>query len=75
MTPLHFAAENGHSKTVEILVAHNADMNARNDDGDTPAESAYGYPAVIAILDAAERMQEMSLVRKSELQSEDCAHS
>jgi len=30
LTPLHFAANNGHLKVVEYLVNHKADINAKN---------------------------------------------
>jgi hypothetical protein len=38
MTPLHLAAEYGHKEIVALLLAHGADVNARNSDGQTPPQ-------------------------------------
>src|SRR2546428_711052 len=39
-TPLHWAAERGHSQLVELLLANKADINARTNRGDTPLHLA-----------------------------------
>jgi cytohesin len=51
-TPLHWAANNGHREAVELLLAHGADLQARDKNGDTPltrAEAA-GHPELVALL-------------------------
>ncbi len=40
LTPLHFAAENGHLEVVNELLKMEADMKARDDIGDTPVHKA-----------------------------------
>ena len=40
MTPLHFAAQNGHLSVVEYLVNQKADLNAKNNKGYTPLSLA-----------------------------------
>ena len=35
-TPLHLAAQRGYPDMAEVLLDHGADVNAANDDGDTP---------------------------------------
>jgi len=40
MTPLHFAAKNGHTETVNLLLAAGADMKAEDSDGMTPLHYA-----------------------------------
>ncbi|MFB0555182.1 MAG: ankyrin repeat domain-containing protein [Phycisphaerae bacterium] len=39
-TPLHFAAESGQTDIVEYLIARGADVNARNNSGQTPIDIA-----------------------------------
>lgn len=39
-TPLHLATYFGHRHVVECLLAHNADVNAINENGDTPLHKA-----------------------------------
>lgn len=39
-TPLHLAALSGHKELAEILLAHGADVNARNNSGKTPLQFA-----------------------------------
>ena len=39
-TPLHLAADSGHTDTVTALLAHGADVGAKNNDGDTPLHLA-----------------------------------
>jgi ankyrin repeat protein len=39
-TPLHLAAENGHKDVVELLLANNADVNARSNGDWTPLQNA-----------------------------------
>jgi hypothetical protein len=36
MTPLHFAAEGGHSKIIKLLLGHGASPHVRNESGATP---------------------------------------
>ena len=40
--PLHGAAFTGHMEVVELLLANGANMNAKNEDGDTPLVYAEG---------------------------------
>jgi len=40
MTPLHYAADEGHTEVVELLIANGADVNAKNDEGGTPLDWA-----------------------------------
>lgn len=49
---MHKAAENGHKDVVEILLAHNADVNAEDDYEDTPLSLAInnGHRAIANIL-------------------------
>ncbi len=42
-TPLHVAAENGHADIVAVLLAHKAEVNARNNLGQTPLHKAACY--------------------------------
>ena len=39
-TPLHFAAEQGHQAVVALLLAHQADVHAKDDRGSTPLHLA-----------------------------------
>jgi cytohesin len=41
-TPLQLAVENGHKDVVELLLANDADVNAKDDDGWTPLRYAAG---------------------------------
>ena len=40
MTPLHYAADEGHTEVVELLIANGADVNAKDDSGWTPLHRA-----------------------------------
>ena len=40
MTALHYAADYGHEEIVELLLAKEADVNAKADDGETPLDTA-----------------------------------
>ena len=33
MTPLHYAADEGHTEVVELLIANGADVNAKDENG------------------------------------------
>jgi ankyrin repeat protein len=41
-TPLHWAAQNGEKKVVQLFLEHGADVNARNESGKTLSELASG---------------------------------
>ena len=67
-TALHYAALNGHAGTVEALLGHRADPNARDADGTTPLEAAleFGHVACAALLAASgsalsARVEELAL--------------
>lgn len=51
-TPLHRAAERGHTETVQVLLSSSADPNVSNTDGETPLHRAvsYGCSEVVALL-------------------------
>ena len=42
-TPLHYAASGNHKEVVELLIAEGADVNAKDEDGYTPLNSAIKY--------------------------------
>jgi ankyrin repeat protein len=50
--PLHTAAANGEKDVVELLLAHQADVNARDDTGGTALDAAliYGHKDVVELL-------------------------
>jgi prepilin-type N-terminal cleavage/methylation domain-containing protein len=53
LTPLHFAAENGHKKVVELLIAKGADVNVKvEDEIETPLHSAAsrGHKEIVELL-------------------------
>ncbi|WP_108784243.1 ankyrin repeat domain-containing protein [Wolbachia endosymbiont of Bemisia tabaci] len=52
LTPLHFAALNGHFKVVELLISKGADINAKDDSGLTPLHlaSGGGYEEIVKLL-------------------------
>jgi ankyrin repeat protein len=52
-TPLHAAAERGHSAVVELLLEQGADRTAESVSGKTPLALAQekGHQAVVALLD------------------------
>ncbi|MEE3171543.1 MAG: ankyrin repeat domain-containing protein, partial [Pseudomonadota bacterium] len=45
LTPLHYAAYWGHKEIVELLIAKNADINAKDEDGRTALDWAHGETA------------------------------
>jgi ankyrin repeat protein len=49
---LHDAAGEGHKDVAELLLAHNADINAKNNKGNTPLREAAigGHMDVVAFL-------------------------
>jgi ankyrin repeat protein len=51
-TPLHFAAYNGRLAVVELLLAHNADVNVANNYGVLPLHDAanQGHKEIVALL-------------------------
>ncbi|KAJ1478746.1 hypothetical protein T484DRAFT_1960477 [Baffinella frigidus] len=51
-TPLHGAAEEGHVKVVQVLLANGADVRAKTRDGETPEDCAVagGHAKVVALL-------------------------
>ena len=38
--PLHIASANGHKAVAELLISSGADLNAKNEDGETPLDYA-----------------------------------
>ena len=55
MTPLHYAADEGHTEVVELLIANGADMNAKDEDESTPLHLAayWGGKDIVELLIAA----------------------
>ena len=51
-TPLHMAAEDGRTQMLQLLIAHGADPNARDSDGQTPLDLAtsHEHPEAVALL-------------------------
>src|ERR1035437_7692671 len=50
-TPLHFAAASDHMDVAQLLLAHHADVNARDNKGATSLHAAaYGHPDVARLL-------------------------
>ena len=51
-TPLHYTAYSGHPEICELLIQHDADVNAKNDDDDTPLHIAayWGYLNICELL-------------------------
>ena len=51
-TPLHWAASSGHKDVAELLLAHGADVNAKNNNGSTPLHfaAALGHKDVAELL-------------------------
>lgn len=54
-TPLHYASLNGHTRTVQALLAAKAEPNARDADGHSPLEAAleHGHTPCARVLAAA----------------------
>ena len=54
-TPLHFAADSGHTDVVDLLLARGADASLVEDNGQTALQyaAALGYDSVVAVLRAA----------------------
>lgn len=48
-TPLHCAAQHGHTGALAVLLAHNADPNMRNSRGETPLDLAAQYGRLQAV--------------------------
>ena len=42
-TPLHNAAHEGHKEVVELLILKGADVNAKDNGGNTPLDSLIGF--------------------------------
>ena len=42
-TTLHFAALNGRKVIAELLIAKGADVNAKDEDGETPLDATYVF--------------------------------
>ena len=42
-TPLHLAAEYAHKEIAELLIAKGADVNAKDEDGETPLDATYVF--------------------------------
>ena len=40
LTPLHYAAREGHKEITDLLLTNGADVNAKNDEGGTPLDWA-----------------------------------
>ena len=67
MTPLHHAATQDHKKIAELLIAKGADVNAKDDDGDTPlyyAESFHKETADLLRKNGAKTKKELEAAGK-----------
>ena len=55
MTPLYYAARQGHTEIVKLLIDHNADVNAKSNYGGTPLNMAIlaGHTGIVKLLKAA----------------------
>jgi ankyrin repeat protein len=55
MTALHWAAEEGHEAVVRLLLEHKADVDAKNEDGETALLMATkkGHEVVVRLLQSA----------------------
>lgn len=49
-TPLHWAAQHGHTEVVRTLIDNGTDVNARDVFGRTPLHLAVSHPEIIALL-------------------------
>lgn len=51
-TPLHMASRNGFFEGVLLLLQYGAEVNARNEDGNTPLKDALISPSLYSMLSA-----------------------
>jgi ankyrin repeat protein len=55
-TALYFAIKYGHTQAVQLLLEHGADVNVRNEDGNTPSKLAsselYKHQEIVELLSA-----------------------
>lgn len=73
-TPLHLATYFGHRDVVECLLARNADVNAQNENGDTPLHKAafIGREASIQQIYESRRFQNELSKKKREKTNRKC---
>ena len=69
--PLHWAASNGHLRSVETLLSYGADPSNNTQEGFTASQLArdHGHDAVAAVLEAAERRHKEKLKREESIAS------
>ena len=70
-TPLHYAAWKGHKEIAELLIAKGADVNVKDEDGDTPLDYAITFKRT----ELADLLRKHGGKTKKELEAEESIHA